>query len=251
MLKRLFSPRRESDAAPAVPPGRRVYAVGDIHGRSDLLDAALHRIADDDGAREAAETTLIFLGDLVDRGPDSAGVVERLLRLAHTDVDTRFLLGNHEEVFLLALSGDPRAVRLFCRIGGRETLLSYGLRPAEYEALNYEEVAERLTALVPPAHREFLAAFEQLIELGDYAFVHAGVRPGVPFSEQSAEDLRWIREPFLDHRGTLEKVVIHGHTIRSEVEFRRHRIGIDTGGYATGRLSVLGLQGEERWILPS
>ena len=251
MLKRLFSPFRESDAAPAVPPGRRVYAVGDIHGRSDLLDAALHRIAGDDGARDPAQTTLIFLGDLVDRGPDSAGVVERLRRLAETDVDTRFLLGNHEEVFLLALSGDIRAVRLFCRIGGRETLLSYGLSSAEYEALNYEEVAERLVALVPSAHREFLAMFEQLIELGDYAFAHAGVRPGVPFAEQSAEDLRWIREPFLDHRGALEKVVVHGHTIRSEVEFRRHRIGIDTGGYATGRLSVLGLEGEERWILPS
>jgi serine/threonine protein phosphatase 1 len=152
-------------------------------------------------------------------------------------------------VFLLALGGDERAVRLFCRIGGRETLLSYGVDADQYERLSYDEVAERLQALVPPSHRDFLAGFEELIVLGDYAFAHAGVRPGVPFAEQRGEDLRWIREPFLDHRGTLEKVVVHGHTIRDEVEFRRHRIGIDTGGYATGRLSVLGLEGSERWIV--
>lgn len=251
MFRRLLPRRRDSEAPAALPPGRRVYAVGDIHGRLDLLDSALDRIAADDAARDGAETTLIFLGDLVDRGPDSAGVVERLRRLADTDVDARFLLGNHEEVFLLALAGDARAVRLFCRIGGRETLLSYGVDAGNYEALSYAEVGERLAALVPPAHRAFLAGFEQLIVMGDYAFAHAGVRPGVPLAEQSAEDLRWIREPFLDHRGTLEKVVVHGHTIREEVEFRRHRIGIDTGGYATGRLSVLGLEGVARWILES
>ena len=108
---------------------------------------------------------------------------------------------------------------------------------------------ERLAALVPSSHREFLGGFEQLVVAGDYAFSHAGVRPGVPFAEQRGEDLRWIREPFLDHRGALEKVVVHGHTIREDVEFRRHRIGIDTGAYATGRLTVLGLEGEQRWIV--
>lgn len=251
MLTRFLSRRRDVEALALVPPGRRIYAIGDIHGRADLLDAALERIGTDDAARGDAETTLIFLGDLVDRGPDSAEVVERLRRLAEAEVDARFLLGNHEEVFLLALSGDARAVRLFCRIGGRETLLSYGLDAAEYESSNYEEVAERLAALVPPGHRAFLSSFEQLIVVGDYAFAHAGVRPGVPLAEQQGEDLRWIREPFLDHRGVLEKVVVHGHTIHGEVEFRRHRIGIDTGGYATGRLSVLGLEGGERWILDS
>ena len=249
MLRRFLPARRESEPAAALPPGRRIYAVGDLHGRLDLLDAALARVAADDAARSAAETELIFLGDLVDRGPDSAGVVERLRRLAAEQPRTRFLLGNHEEVFLLALGGDERAVRLFCRIGGRETLISYGVSPEEYERLSYEEVAERLTALVPVAHREFLSGFEQLVVVGDYAFSHAGVRPGVPFAEQKVEDLRWIREPFLDHRGPLEKVVVHGHTIREEVEFRRHRIGIDTGAYATGRLTVLGLEGEQRWIV--
>lgn len=249
MLKRLFSSRRESEPVAHVPTGRRLYAIGDLHGRLDLLDLALEKIAVDDATRGAAQTTVIFLGDLVDRGPDSAGVVDRLLRLAGSGADVRFLLGNHEEVFLLALAGDLRAVRLFCRIGGRETLLSYGLDAAEYEALGYEEVMERLAALVPAEHRDFLSAFEELIVVGDYAFAHAGVRPGVPFAKQSAEDLRWIREPFLGHRDALEKVVVHGHTIRDQVEFRHHRIGIDTGGYASGRLSVLGLEAAERWII--
>ena len=251
MLRRFLPARRDSEPLAAVPAGRRVYAVGDIHGRLDLLDAAFARVAADDAARAPAETMLIFLGDLVDRGPDSAGVIERLRRLAAERAGLRFLLGNHEEVFLLALTGDVRATRLFCRIGGRETLLSYGVAPDEYERLSYEEVAERLAALVPPSHREFLGGFEHLVVVGDYAFSHAGVRPGVPLAEQREEDLRWIREPFLDHRGALEKVVVHGHTIREEVEFRRHRIGIDTGAYATGRLTVLALEGAERWIVDS
>ena len=251
MLRRFLPARRDSEPLAAVPAGRRVYAIGDIHGRLDLLDAALARIAADDAARASAETELIFLGDLVDRGPDSAGVVERLRRLSAEEPRARFLLGNHEEVFLLALTGDVRATRLFCRIGGRETLVSYGVSPEEYERLSYEEVAERLAALVPSAHREFLGGFEHLVVLGGYAFSHAGVRPGVPLADQREEDLRWIREPFLDHRGMLEKVVVHGHTIREDVEFRRHRIGIDTGAYATGRLTVLALEGAERWIVES
>jgi serine/threonine protein phosphatase 1 len=251
MLRRFLPARRDAEPLAALPPGHRVYAVGDIHGRLDLLEAALARIAADDAARGPAETSLVFLGDLVDRGPDSAGVVERLRRLGTERAGTRFLLGNHEEVFLLALAGDTRALRLFCRIGGRETLISYGVSADDYERLSYEEVAERLVALVPPSHRAFLDRFEQLVVLGDYAFSHAGVRPGVPLAEQKGEDLRWIREPFLDHRGALEKVVVHGHTIREEVEFRRHRIGIDTGAYATGRLTVLGLESGERWIVDS
>lgn len=251
MFRRLFSFSGATERPPVIPPGRRVYAVGDIHGRLDLLDAALAGIVADDAGRAPAETTLIFLGDLVDRGPASAGVIERLRTLASYGGDVRFLLGNHEEVFLLALDGDVQAVRLFCRIGGHETLMSYGVSDDAFEGLDYPEVADRLQALVPPAHRDFLASFEALIEIGDYAFVHAGVRPGIPFAEQTPEDLRWIREPFLDHRGMLEKVVVHGHTISTEVEFRPNRIGIDTGAYRTGRLTALGLEGEDRWIVGS
>lgn len=250
MLKRLLSSRRSpSIVRSSLPAGQRVYAIGDIHGRLDLLDDLLLRIERDDGARPPADTTLVFLGDLVDRGPESAGVVQRLAHLAEIRPRTRFLLGNHEEVMLSAVAGDERALKLFCRIGGRETLLSYGVSPDDYERLGYEEVHERLTALVPQAHLAFFGGFENMIVVGDYAFVHAGVRPGVAFDQQRTEDLRWIRNPFLDHRGMLEKIVVHGHTIRTEVETMPHRIGIDTGGYATGRLTALGLDGVERWLL--
>lgn len=249
MIKRFFSSRREPRARVKVPDGRRIYAIGDIHGRLDLLDDLLARIDTDDESRGKAETTLIFLGDLVDRGPDSAGVVGRLRQLSESRSRTRFLLGNHEEIFLLAIAGDDRATELFRRIGGRETALSYGISPEYCDGLTAAEVSERLQALVPSAHRDFLNGFEDLIVIGDYAFAHAGVRPGVPLNSQRPEDLRWIRELFLDHHGTLEKVIVHGHSIRAEVEITNHRIGIDTGAYLTGRLSALGLEGAERWVL--
>lgn len=249
MLNRLF-PRRDTPVAARVPAGQRIYAIGDVHGRRDLLDRLLLMIGQDDAGRPPAQTTLIFLGDYVDRGPDSAGVVD-LLRQFATDreVDARFLAGNHEEVFLLALGGDERATRLFCRIGGRETVLSYGIAADDYEQMSYSEVSARLQALVPEAHRAFLTGLEDMIVIGDYAFVHAGIRPGVALAEQRQEDLRWIREPFLNHRGRLEKVVVHGHTISLEVEMPGHRIGLDTGAFQTDRLTALGLEGAERWTL--
>lgn len=249
MLKKLFK-GLAADAAPcALPLGERVYAVGDIHGRLDLLDALLGEIDADDAARAPAATTLLFLGDLVDRGPQSAEVVERLRNLAADRPGTRFLLGNHEEVFLAALDGDERALRGFCKIGGRETMLSYGVDATRYERMDYAELGAALQHVVPVEHRRFLRGFEDMIVMGDYAFVHAGVHPGAALDAQDVGDLRWIREPFLRHRGRLEKVIVHGHTITPEVEWRPHRIGIDTGAYDTGRLTALGLDGEERWLL--
>ena len=250
MLAKLLRSRARIEARrDALPDGSRVYAVGDIHGRLDLLDELLARIDADDAARGPAETTKIFLGDLVDRGPDSAGVVERLRLLAQSDRRTRFLTGNHEEMLLEALEGDAKALRLFCRVGGRETVLSYGVGEAEYDRVGYDELAEALERLVPDTHRRFLASFEDAIALGDYLFVHAGVHPDRPLDEQRPGDLRWIRDPFLGHRGLLSKRVVHGHTIAPDVEFRPHRIGIDTGAYATGKLTALGLERTEQWLL--
>lgn len=250
MFAKLLRSRTRADARlDALPDGARVYAVGDIHGRLDLLDELLARIDADEETRPPAETTIIFLGDLVDRGPDSAAVVERLRLLAASGRRMRFLTGNHEEVLLEALEGNAKALKLLCRIGGRETVLSYGIGGDDYDRLTYEELAEALEQLVPESHRDFLRSFENAITLGDYLFVHAGIRPDRSLDEQRPSDLRWIRDTFLEHRGRLGKRVVHGHTIAPEVEFRPHRIGVDTGAYETGKLSALGLDGVNQWII--
>lgn len=250
MISRFLQSRRRAVAPTAsLPDGLRVYAIGDIHGRLDLLDDLLAMIQADDAARPAAQTVLIFLGDLIDRGPDSAEVLGRLSALATTRPDTRFILGNHEEVFLQAIDGDPQAVRAFCRIGGRETILSYGVSPEDYEQLDYPGVSARIDALVPSEHIAFVRGFEDMVVFGDYAFVHAGIRPGVALDAQRPADLRWIREPFLSFSGRHERIIVHGHTIRPDVEVRASRIGIDTGAYASGCLTALGLDGDARWFL--
>lgn len=232
-----------------IPAGRRIYAIGDIHGRADLLDQLLTIIDRDDTQRGAAETEITFLGDLVDRGPSSALVVERALQLESGSRKCRYLLGNHEEVFLKALSGDLKALSFFCRIGGKETILSYGISEEEYRDCDYPELMELLQSRVPAIHREFLERFEDLIIVGDYAFVHAGVRPGAPLAAQKASDLRWIRQDFLDHPQGFEKIIVHGHTIVAEVDLRPNRIGLDTGAYASGRLTAMGFEGDQRWVL--
>ena len=239
---------RAKAPAAAIPPGRRIYAVGDIHGRLDLLDRLLAMIDSDDAGRGGPESELIFLGDLVDRGPDSRGVVERLLALKD-ERPARFLMGNHEEVFLRALEGDLRALRFLIRIGGRATLLSYGISEDDYRTLDFEGLMLEVQAVVPAEHIAFLAAFERWIEAGDYLFVHAGLRPGVLLEEQKIADLRWIRDDFLNHRASFGKMVVHGHSITDDIDERGNRIGIDTGAFASGKLTAIGLEGDERWYL--
>ncbi len=248
MLRKLLGARANARRGAVIPDGRRIYAIGDVHGCLTQLETLIGLI-DDDARERGGEAELIFLGDLVDRGPDSAAVVERLRWLADERPGTRFLMGNHEEIFLSALDGDEKALRLFCRVGGKETLISYGMAADEYDALDYPGVAARMVELVPALHRQFLDTFEPMVVEGDYAFVHAGIRPGVPLAEQSNGDLRWIRSTFLDHKGPYEKVIVHGHTVVAEVETAGHRIGIDTGAYESGRLTALGLEGEERWLI--
>ena len=248
MLRNLFKTRPEpASVSGSIPAGERVYAIGDVHGCIDLLRDLLAKIDADDHTRGPVRTTLIFLGDLIDRGPESSAVIEWLIALKRDRPATRFIMGNHEEVLVAALDGDPKAVRLFCRIGGRETVLSYGVAAATYERCDYEEVAALLATVVPVEHRAFLAGFEDLIEIGDYAFVHAGIRPDRPLADQRGADLRWIRDPFLDHTGPFEKIVVHGHTITDDVDVTPHRIGVDTGAYSSGRLSAIGLQGNRSW----
>lgn len=247
--------RRKSKPAPAardgiaIPKGQRVYAIGDIHGRDDLFAQLIDMIRADNAARSAAMVTLILLGDLVDRGPQSAEVVERAIRLQDEFSSTRLLIGNHEECFLAALTGDVRRMRYFMRIGGDATVASYWTSAASLNFATFEEVAEQLPAMVPQAHVDFLSAGEDLIEIGDYVFVHAGIRPGIELEKQSLADLRWIREDFLHDERDHGAMVVHGHTIQAEVDERPNRIGIDTGAYKSGILTAIVLEGTERRYL--
>lgn len=247
MFRSLFGKSRISPPRPRVPDDLRVYAIGDIHGRADLLDDVLARIDADHAARAPKRRLIIALGDLIDRGPDSAGVVERIMGLAGPDL--RVLAGNHEELMLLTLDGDREAARIFARAGGRETILSYGVREEDYERADFGEMVDLMRAHIPQRHIDFVRNLEDVIEVGDYAFVHAGIRPGVPLDQQKPEHLRWIRTGFLDHKHSHPRMIVHGHTITESVDERSNRIGIDTGAYASGVLTAIGLDGEDRWFI--
>lgn len=230
-------------------PGARAYAFGDIHGRLDLLDQLLANISDDIAERPVNKVVLVFLGDLIDRGPDSAGVIERLRMLAASSVKTAFLLGNHEEMFLRAFDGEPGVVHDWLRFGGDACVESYGLSPFALEAVEETRVAELLAGAVPAEHVAFLRSFGDSISFGDYLFVHAGIRPGIAIEEQDPHDLRWIRRPFLSDIQDHGCMVVHGHTITDGVEERSNRIGIDTGAYQTGVLTALAVEDDQRWFL--
>ena len=246
-LRQIFRPRQEPAGA-IIPAGQRVYAVGDVHGRLDLFEAIIATIEADDEVRAPAETTIILLGDLVDRGPDSAGVLAAARQLGRRR-RLRVLQGNHEEMFLESFES-TEVLRHFLRFGGRETLLSYpGLDHETYRELTIEQTREAMQQVVPPQDLAFIAGFEHSIVIGDYLFVHAGVLPGVPLDAQKPRDMRWMREPFLSHEGQHPWFVVHGHSITEEVDVRANRIGIDTGAFNSGRLSAIGLEGSSRWLI--
>lgn len=254
-LRHLFRAREAAQVPPQVPAqvpsGQRVYAVGDIHGRADLFTALIDAIEDDDRRRNSertpADTTMILLGDLVDRGPDSAAVLARAQAWQHAR-QVRILCGNHEEMLLESLA-DLDTLRAYLRHGGYETVLSFGIDRDTYDTATFEELQALMGRHIPAATVAFIRSFEEQILIGDYLFVHAGIRPGVPPEAQQRADLLWIREPFLTHAGDLGAVVVHGHTISEEPIFRDHRIGIDTGAYATGILTAIGLEGAQRWLI--
>jgi serine/threonine protein phosphatase 1 len=232
---------------PAVPEKTRYYAIGDIHGRLDLYEAMIAAIEGEIASAPALDHRIILLGDLVDRGPDSAGVVARTRSWQQTR-NVRVLAGNHEEMFLAAFQ-KPEALRHFLKHGGRETVLSYGMSSRQLSELTLEEIFERLPQVVPQSARDYIASFETMIRAGDYVFVHAGIDPSRPLGEQKRSDLLWIRERFLNYEGPLEKVVVHGHTIFERVMDCGNRIGIDTGAFRSGVLTALVLEGDQRRIL--
>jgi serine/threonine protein phosphatase 1 len=246
-LRRLLSREAPDGQRPAVPHGERVYAIGDVHGRLDLFEAMRDAIEREIAAAPGLTPTVILLGDLVDRGPHSAGVIAAV-RTWSERRRLHLLFGNHEEMLLRSLR-ELDVLRQFLRYGGRETLLSYGISAKAYASATLPEIQQLARAAVPLEDIEFVAGFEDMVTVGDYLFTHAGVAPGVPLAEQKASDLRWIREPFLSHEEDHGRVIVHGHTITDQPVVRANRIGIDTGAYDSGRLTALVLEGTGRRFL--
>ena len=241
----------QAPRSPRVPAGTVVWAIGDIHGRHDLLRPLVEAIRADMRATDAQKKVVIFLGDYVDRGPDSREVIRYLAALPAGDgVEWRFLKGNHEETMVKFLD-DPMVGVQWCEYGGEATLRAYGLRPPDmkHRAEAWRRLSTDLDHKLGADERAFLANLELQVSIGDYFFAHAGARPGLPLDRQSAGDLLWIRSSFLRSDVEFEKVVVHGHTPAAEVHADRRRIGIDTRAYESGMLTALKLQGGERRIL--
>lgn len=242
-----ISPRREQ--GPAGARGYRAYAVGDIHGRVDLLEHLLAKIHAELQRRPASKTLLVFIGDLIDRGPSSSQVLERLRCYRRDGVRPIFLLGNHEEVLLRILAGDSTVVESWLQFGGLQCLQSYGVPRARLRGKSPDEIVDVVRTVIPNEHLKFLDTFVDSCRFGDYLFVHAGIRPGLEVDQQSQSDLRWIRDPFLFDESDHGFIVVHGHTISDEVDERPNRIGIDTGAYRSGVLTALAIEGCERWLI--
>lgn len=259
LLRDFFAPDASAAGSPPeVPAGLCVYAVGDVHGQRRELERLVALIAADAGhmrAQSGLEAQVVFLGDYVDRGPDSSGVLDVLCGLqarfgADTGIACRFLAGNHEAAMLDFLK-EPAAGAPWLSYGGAETLASYGVRASvgTTDAARCRALRDALEERLPDEHRRFLNGLEPMAVLGDYAFVHAGIRPGQPLDRQRPQDLLWIREPFLSWRKRHEKVIVHGHTVVDDPEFLHNRIGIDTGAYATGILTALVLHGSVQRVV--
>jgi serine/threonine protein phosphatase 1 len=242
-----FPSRR--DSGPAGARGWRAYGVGDIHGRLDLLDELLEKIHEDIAHRKSRKVLLVFVGDLIDRGPNSRQVLERLRTYEHPGVQAVFILGNHEEVLLRILAGEADLITKWRWFGGSQCLASYGVDGSALTGLSDDDAIAIVRNAIPREHVEFLESFDDSCRFGDYLFVHAGIRPGVEIDQQRQSDLRWIREPFLFDETDHGFVVVHGHTIRDEVEVRPNRIGIDTGAFQSGVLTAIAIEGSDTWLL--
>ena len=248
-----FAPRPRQRAQPR-PDDRLVYAVGDVHGRLDLLDPLVCQIADDVlRIGPSKRPILMFLGDYVDRGLESKGVIDRILALrSQPAFEVRTLKGNHEEAMLNFLR-DASAGPEWVEYGGAQTLVSYGVTAPKMrgDVADWERARKEFGERIPPAHLAFLTGLEMMVNVGDYLFVHAGLRPGIAIEDQDEHDLMWIRDDFLNEQKPFEKVVVHGHTPEEAPFLGACRIGVDTGAYATGVLTAVRLIGEDRTILQS
>lgn len=233
---------------PSLPKGVRIYAVGDIHGRLDLLEKLLCEIENDVAQYPAIQSIHVFLGDYIDRGKWSRETIDRLIKHSETH-ESVFLRGNHELLAIACLS-DRAKIDQWLRLGGIETLASYGVASELFT--NRKQIAETQLAFhnaLPPAHFQFFRTLRNSFSCGDYFFSHAGARPRIELSRQTEADLLWIRGEFLTSVHDFGKIIVHGHTPTSDVEVRTNRINIDTGAFASGRLTCLVLEGSSLWVI--
>lgn len=230
------------------PDGMRIYAIGDVHGRFDLLEKMHARIAAELAADRPDDWRIIHLGDYVDRGPDSAGVIEFVSTRTRDDPRMLAIAGNHEMKFLAFLA-NPEQWRQFADFGGEETVQSYGVGIDFTTASGLREGHAALKRAVPPSHMSFLNGLAYSIGFGDFFFCHAGIRPGVPLDEQDTHDLTWIRSEFLDYPHLHPKVIVHGHTPHDEPEVMANRVNVDTLAYRSGVLTALVIDGTDKRFL--
>lgn len=230
------------------PEGIRVYAIGDVHGHLELLTVMHARIAEEIARDKPAEWRIVHLGDLVDRGPDSRGVIEYLMAATARDSRNIVLTGNHDVGFLDFLAfPDPNG--LFARNGGPETACSYGVALRMGDPMSLRDSHAELVRAVPDSHQRFLRALPCSASFGDFFFCHAGIRPGIALDRQDPRDLIWIRNEFLNYPGLHPKVVVHGHTPQAEPEVMANRVNVDTGVYYSGALTALVIDGAEKRLI--
>jgi serine/threonine protein phosphatase 1 len=248
-LKRLFKANRHPPVKPHCPPGSRIYCIGDIHGRYDLLKQ-LHEKILLHAENYSGHKELIYLGDYIDRGEHSNRVIECLLGEPMPGFDIVYLRGNHEQTMLDFLD-DPEIGRSWFNFGGLQTLVSYGVR---YKKLptgkkDLQALRDDLQARVPYSHVIFLENTRYAHSSGSYYFVHAGIKPHLALEHQQPVDQLWIRDEFIEHTRPYEKIIVHGHTVSDEVEFMGNRIGLDTGAYLSGKLSCLVLEDDRQQLI--
>lgn len=246
----MFVRKRSKIPNPTLPEGQRVYAIGDVHGELDLLQNLLSQVVADNHSRGFAQTTLVFLGDFIDRGSGAAPLLHMFANLR--DANVVVLKGNHEAALVDVYRGDQEAMGFWLKFGGQATMLGLGI---DQQMLNTASAEQMLAALQSSLKREivdWLADLPHSWVLGDYVFVHAGIKPGVSLKNQDPDDLLWIRKPFLTSRRRHEKVIIHGHTVEPGApRLGGNRIGIDTGAFEHGRLTALGLEADRQWLIQS
>lgn len=231
------------------PDDTTLYVIGDIHGRADLLNALLEKLRFD-AEKRGGRRILVYLGDYVDRGPDSRGVIDTILRPLGTAFEVEALLGNHERAMLDFLD-DPERAANWLKYGGVETLLSYGVRPAPgvFTPEKLQAARDEFRDALPRSHLDFLNVLRPSYVLGDFMCVHAGISPARTLVDQQEKDLLWIREPFLSCDILYDKVIVHGHTIVDQPDIRRNRVNLDTGAYYSGRLTCLVVQDDQKGLL--